>query len=84
MTLFCRHNADRRAMRTLMLGFFNKRSVASETYLGSISQAMLFRPVFIAATDVVPVPQKGSEHGVAGKENNLISRSANGIGNGAG
>jgi hypothetical protein len=63
---------------------FNKRSVASEMYLGSISQAMLFRPVFIAATDVVLVPQKGSSTVSPAKENNLISRSASGMGNGAG
>jgi hypothetical protein len=63
---------------------FDKRSVASETYLGSISQAMLFRPVFTAAIEVVPVPQKGSSTVSPAKENNLTNRSAKGTGNGAG
>jgi hypothetical protein len=49
-----------------------------------MSQAMLCRPVLIAATDVVPVPQKGSKTVSPAKENNLISLSANGTGNGAG
>src|SRR4030042_2935613 len=45
-------------------------------YSSSISIPMLFLPVFIAASIVVPVPQKGSSTVSPQKENILTSREA--------